>query len=137
MLRVYFTWQEFNEAARYLTNVLGTMRSKLDGIYGIPRGGLVLAVTLSHSLMLPLKDSVSPRALVVDDICDTGATLQPYVDNITATIHYKPGAAVRPTVFYALKREAWVVYPWEDLWESCLPTIHLDYAQNKSYSEGK
>ncbi|MEM3426770.1 MAG: hypothetical protein QW212_00720 [Nitrososphaerales archaeon] len=111
----YFTWQDFAQAARYLTYVLSSFRSHIDGIYGIPRGGLVLAVALSHSLKLPLRDSVSSATLVVDDICDTGTTLKPYTSNLTATIHYKPGARVCPTVFYAYKGEAWIVYPWEEL----------------------
>ena len=45
------------------------------GVYGLPRGGLPLAVWISHRAGIPLLLAPCRNALVVDDIADTGATL--------------------------------------------------------------
>ena len=50
------------------------------GVYGVPRGGLVLAVVLSHRLGLPLLLEPTAGCLVVDDVYETGQTLAPYRD---------------------------------------------------------
>ncbi len=126
---IIFTWKDFQEAVEVIVNglrkvdrerrgysieELGLSFKSFDGIYGIPRGGLVLAVCLSHRLDLPLRDSVNDRTIVVDDIADTGETLFPYRDNLIATIHWVEGSKVKPKV-YALEktRGEWVRYPWE------------------------
>ena len=52
---------------------------QIKNIYAIPRGGLPLAVSLSHRLNLPIimnETEISPQTLVVDDIFDSGATLK-------------------------------------------------------------
>ena len=52
-------------------------KTEINSIYGIARGGLVLAVLLSHRLQLPIveKDGINLRTLIVDDISDSGETL--------------------------------------------------------------
>ena len=44
-------------------------------VYGIPRGGLIVAVLVSHKLGIPLitslRDMYGKKFLVVDDIVDT------------------------------------------------------------------
>ena len=55
----YFTWSEFDKSVDYIANQCKNI--KLTGIYGVPRGGLCLAVALSHKLNIhliekPLKD---------------------------------------------------------------------------------
>jgi hypothetical protein len=56
--------------------------------------------------------------LIVDDICDTGETLKsytPYEYILTATIHHKQSAIVKPDFYYSLIPEnRWIVYPWEN-----------------------
>jgi hypoxanthine phosphoribosyltransferase len=89
-------------------------------IYGIPRGGLVIAVSLSHLLELPLvlsRDQIRPNTLVVDDIADSGATLdklckQAGFQMMIATLYYRSGSALRPDVFLRSKSK-WIVFPWE------------------------
>ena len=44
----YFTWGEFDKSVDYIANQCKKL--KLSGIYGVPRGGLCLAVALSHKL---------------------------------------------------------------------------------------
>ena len=48
----YFTWSEFDKSVEYITNNCKNL--KLSGIYGVPRGGLCLAVALSHKLKIKL-----------------------------------------------------------------------------------
>lgn len=52
----------------------------VDGIYGIPRGGLPLAVLLSNRLSLPLLMAPTKQCIVVDDIFDTGVLGRVLVD---------------------------------------------------------
>ena len=61
------------------------------------------------------------RALVVDDVSDSGTSLRAARDHVlergasevrVATLHIKPWTTFRPD-FYAEEVDAWVVYPWE------------------------
>ena len=56
----------------------------IDEIVTIPRGGLIPAVMVSHKLNRPIRHSIgqyseSTLVLVIDDIIDTGATIQQYI----------------------------------------------------------
>ncbi len=89
----------------------------LENIYGIPRGGLIVAVTLCHHLSLPLllsNEEIGVSTLVVDDICDSGKTLLPFVcECVTATLHVVRTAVVYPNFFVHVRKSDWVIYPWE------------------------
>ncbi|MFQ6053044.1 MAG: phosphoribosyltransferase, partial [Candidatus Bathyarchaeia archaeon] len=61
------------------------------------------------------------RALVVDDVSDTGESLKVARRHVlsrgasevrVATLHVKPWSRFRPD-FYAEEVDAWIVYPWE------------------------
>ena len=70
----------------------------MSGIYGIPRGGLCLAVALSHKLNIELLKEPRNNILIVDDIYDSGETLHRYkdfldskgIDRIVKKIIWKP-----------------------------------------------
>lgn len=100
---------------------------QLSGVYGVPRGGLVLAVMVSHRLKLPLLISPIRGCLIIDDICDSGETLLHYEQNSSAmnkplyhitTMMYKENALVKPEYYWGIKRTEWIVFPWED--KQCL-----------------
>lgn len=96
--------------------------SNITGVYGIPRGGVVLAVMISHKLDLPLLLAPVRGCLIVDDICDSGETLLHYDKNSSAfekplyhitTMMYKKGAIVTPEYYWGEKENEWIVFPWE------------------------
>ena len=75
----HMTWEEFNDSCDMIVEAIKKYYPfKFKNIYGIPRGGLVLAVRLSHLLDLPIiihKTKIGQNTLIVDDIADTGKTL--------------------------------------------------------------
>lgn len=114
---------QFDECISKLVELIRPNKDKYNFIYGIPRGGLIVGVWLSHQLgidyvtdadleVLGPKDKI----LIVDDIADTGITLEKYdwLVSDTATLHYKPRSIRKPT-YYAQETNDWIVYPWERL----------------------
>ena len=71
---IEFHWQHFDHAVVSLSDQLNG--PNISGVFGVPRGGLCLAVALSHALHLPLLDNPTPDALIVDDVYETGRTLE-------------------------------------------------------------
>ena len=53
---------------------------KISNIYGIPRGGLCLAVALSHKLNIKISKKPTKYTLIVDDIFETGMTLNNFTN---------------------------------------------------------
>lgn len=123
MVKRFLDWRFIEDATDRLVSNIQKSEIKLEAVYGLPRGGLIPAVILSHKLKIPYvvlgKDSEHyDTILIVDDICDSGKTLEKYKDfegNIyTATIHYKNSAVYEPHFWYKLASENdWLVYPWE------------------------
>ena len=94
----------------------------MGAVYGLPRGGLPIAVSLSHRLHLPLlmdyydrKIVTDKKILVVDDIADTGHTLKDFENkhNIICTFHYHEQSIIEPDYWIHKKDDDWIVYPWE------------------------
>ena len=119
MEKIYLTWKDIEDAVTSLAHRIKESGIEITSIYGLPRGGLIPAVMLSHKLNIPLfksgYDVLLGTTLIVDDICDTGETLEKYTNYPIATIHHKQTASVEPTFHYSLVRgTAWIVYPWEN-----------------------
>ena len=122
---VHYTWQDFDSAIDFLVRRLpaNTMREQGFHIYGEPRGGLPLAVALSHYLDLPIAHSIyGPGILWVDDIVDRGVTYKGrYNECAAAGIRFVGAVWVTklglPDVMacaVAADPEAWIVFPWEN-----------------------
>ena len=114
-----FTWTDFDSAIKVLTEKVVSCGRVFTNIYGIPRGGLVVAVALSHSLGLPVltnRKCVTLGTLVVDDISDTGKALLPFAlgGHAIATLHVVPTTRVQPTFFVQVRKLDWIKYPWEN-----------------------
>ena len=110
----YFTWNEFDESVDYIANRCKLW--KLSGIYGVPRGGLCLAVALSHKLNIQLIEKPLKYSLIVDDVFETGITLRSFKDiegaNFFVLISKKEPIWWN-TVNLSHKKE-WIVFPWEN-----------------------
>lgn len=120
MKKINFTWQEFDVAVESLYQQIIIDMADYDSIYGIERGGLILAVCLSHKLRIPLVREIRENTLVVDDINDTGKTLMilsNYINgaiSAVATIHLKAQTEFNSDYIYRLvEDDSWIVYPWE------------------------
>ena len=123
MNRYYVDWDEINALVFRLRFKIGFFKN----IYGLQRGGLIPAVMLSHQLGIPMvKGDIGPDTLIVDDICDSGETLDRLVKKYqtlysfpfnlkTAVLHYKPHTSCFEPTFYSEKwnKDVWLVYPWE------------------------
>lgn len=114
MEKQFITWQEVDECVDFLVQWVQNSHKKVTGVYGLPRGGLVLAVMLSHRLHVPLLGAPTQDCVIVDDLSDSGQTLWPFRERYTIlTMHCKMGSLVVPNAYFKLKPDAWVVYPWE------------------------
>lgn len=118
MATIYYTWEQFDEAVERLAHAIEAEGFPIKVICGVPRGGLVLAVALSHRLNKPLATltTLPPPDdwLVVDDISDSGKTLEKINPRLSATIHCVKVTSFVPTMYLDTKREGdWIVYPWE------------------------
>lgn len=115
--KTFFTWREFDKAVLNIASQAVRNGYHFDGIFGLARGGLPLAVALSHAMGLPLLAAPTKQSLVVDDIADTGFTLEGYQKRgfIVATILYKRHTScVIPNIYYrAIESSDWIVFPWE------------------------
>ena len=109
------SWIEFDECIDSISSQC--KNKKFEGVYGFPRGGLCLAVTISHSLELPLLDEPKTNSLIVDDIYDTGHTLE-RVKNLEGTETYVWISKKKPTWWNSykyIKNNEWIIFPWENI----------------------
>lgn len=111
--KVYLSWDDINILVEDLCQTIAASGAEIKSITGIQRGGLIPAVMISHKLHIPYVSRVNKDTLVVDDICDTGATLKRSIAMYTATLHYKPTAIFTPDFYSKEVGTEWIVYPWE------------------------
>lgn len=118
---IRLTWNDFDQAVDLIAGYCAAI--PVTGVYGFPRGGMPLAVALSHRLGVPLVPGpTAPGTLIVDDIHDTGRTLAPL-------LRPEPPTTPRPLVWVWVTREIaprgygavwagigedYVLFPWED-----------------------
>lgn len=123
--KLYLSWKWVDEQI----NKIG---DKLDGkeiefVAGIPRGGLIPAVMISHAFDVKYISYSSAKALpgdlrsktiVIDDISDTGETMAEAdkLNFITATLSIRVGTKTLPHFYGELiNDDRWLVFPWEKL----------------------
>ncbi|MEZ5232199.1 MAG: phosphoribosyltransferase [Acidimicrobiia bacterium] len=141
------TWSLFGEAIKELAVRVAESGFEPDIILAIARGGLIPAGTLGYMLSvkntftmnveyytgvderldmpvilppyLDLVDLEDRSFLVVDDVADTGHTLQmvqefcsPKVGEVrTAVLYHKPHSVIRPD-FVWRDTDKWILFPW-------------------------
>ena len=119
----YYSWSEFDKSVEYIANKCQFL--EFSGIYGIPRGGLCLAVALSHKLKINLISEPAKNSLIVDDVYETGVTLNNFKD-IEGAMFYVLFSKIKPTwwnTVHISEKKQWIVFPWEN-------TLNLESERN-------
>lgn len=144
---LHVTWEEVDRASSDLADKITESGFNPDVIVGILRGGVIPARLLVDKLGVEdmgvmevklykgvgsrrdkpylrqplLVDVLGKNVLVVDDISDTGLTLQLALNAVTlygprsvrtATLFIKPWTKLVPD-YYSRVTDKWVVFPWE------------------------
>jgi len=85
--KIRISYDEYGSMINELTEKL---RGKIDIVYGVPRGGLSIAVHISHHLGIPLVTNLKTlktvyyqKLLLVDDIVQTGKTFSNIINFLT------------------------------------------------------
>ncbi len=116
-------WDDFDRAVDALARRF--VGRKLDAIYGMPRGGLPLAVALSNILDVPLitgeETSIKLRGnvLLVDDIADHGVTiarLRKRFGPLPAAVWVRRDRCKHLENVEAIMMvsdDEWILFPWE------------------------
>jgi len=138
-LKEEISWEGFRSDVGLLLSRLKE-QDPFDRLVAVSRGGLVPAAIVARELgirivdticvasyagtaqgnatLLKSPESLSGRVLIVDDLADTGATIElirglfPAVT--VATVYAKPMGEAMVDVFGVPKDQAtWLVFPWE------------------------
>ena len=165
MKKVYYTWQDVENQTQEILRQLQRDAWMPDYVVGLTRGGLVPATLISQYLECPMEclkvslrdDNSQPesnlwmsedafeqkRILIVDDINDSGATLNwiqedwqssnlpdnPKWQEIwgntvrVATLVDNESSASELTVSYSAvglnkaEEDVWICFPWEEFWK--------------------
>ena len=110
----YFTWNEFDKSGEQIANKCSFR--EFSGIYGVPRGGLCLAVALSHKLKIELISEPIKNSIIVDDDYETGIKLKTF-KNIEGAMFFVLFSKIKPTwwnTVFISKKSQWIVFPWEN-----------------------
>ena len=126
--KVMISYATYGLLLSKLVEKIKTFGVEFSHVYGISRGGLPIAVHLSHSLGIKFLESNwheweidnNSFILVVDDVNDTGRTLKETVElfnhfkikSTTAVLYNKPWSlhSVGISVEYT---KDWIIFPWE------------------------
>jgi GTP cyclohydrolase I len=85
-------------------------------IYGVPRGGIYLAIQLSQLLNLPIveKNKIHKATLIVDDLVDSGKTRKKYPDNDFAALYKKQYTPIfQKRTYISDTINDWIEFFWE------------------------
>ena len=110
----YFSWNEFDKSVENIADKCKFLN--FSGIYGVPRGGLCLAVALSHKLKINLISEPIKNSLIVDDVYETGITLSTFKD-IEGAMFFVLFSKVKPTWWNSVhisEKKEWIIFPWEN-----------------------
>lgn len=120
--KLYVEWNDIENYVNKLSiQVFKDLNKCPSGVYGVPRGGLIIATLISYKLDIPLLLAPTKDCLIVDDIADSGRTLLHYTENDTqfnkyyiSTMFYHKRSMVKPNYYVFEKTDEWIVYPWEE-----------------------
>jgi hypoxanthine phosphoribosyltransferase len=123
--KVFYSWEWLDKTVMELGETILSSKTNIEYVTGVPRGGLIPAVMLSHYMnkkfksyneVIEMTNNVRQKVLVVDDISDSGETL--YKAETfgfqTATLTVRHSTIFIPD-FYGerIEDDRWLVFPWE------------------------
>ncbi len=114
------TWALFNKAVAAFVKHYRPMvhQERIVSVYGVPRGGLMLAVAISHHLGITLitdPEDIDPiSTLVVDDVIESGRTREKYAVLHFAAWFDKTTFNQNAMVADMVDPDTWLVFPWEE-----------------------
>ena len=123
--KLYLSWKWVDEQINHIGDKMEGY--ELEFVAGIPRGGLIPAVMMSHAFGIKyisyssaklLPQELRKKTLVVDDISDTGVTMKEAqdLDFLTAALSLRSGTKTVPMfVGQQVNNDSWLVFPWEKL----------------------
>lgn len=108
----------FNEIQKFIDDLSKQTEGKYTGVYGVPRGGLILAVMYSYRNNIPLLLAPQKGCLVIDDDIGTGLTINPYIGKYDVAVMYSnEDCSVKPTYLHAYYDDSvYKVFAWNE-WE--------------------
>jgi hypothetical protein len=123
--KLYLSWKWVDDQINKIGDKLEGLN--LEFVSGIPRGGLIPAVMMSHAYgikyisyssakMLPLE--LRNKTIVIDDISDTGLTMAEAdkLGFITSSLSTRIGTKTLPRLTgEIISDDRWLVFPWETL----------------------
>ena len=132
----HIDWKMFEALCIDLSETIEMMNYKYEYIFGIPRGGLVPATMLSHLLEIPMitnlydyKINDDTTILIVDDIVDSGSTMECYHRYDTAAVFWKNELSKGPQYCAEhAKTDEWIVFPWEQQTSDSISKVNLEEA---------
>ena len=122
-MKEFVSWELIEDCVTDIAFYLKDTGKDFKGVFGVPRGGSLLAVMLSHKLdityITDFRKVDDGDIIVIDDIVDTGKTFQFYKeqpetkDAHYVTIHEHKQSIIKPDYSVIDKQDKWIVYPWE------------------------
>lgn len=120
-VKTKISWNTIVKLADTISEQVSNNYKSIKSVYGIPRGGLVVALLISHRLKIPIveKQKINKHTLIVDDINDSGKTLYKFMklnnlDNMTAVLFRRYNSMFKETLYGKLvKTDNWLIFPWE------------------------
>ena len=109
---LHLTWTDFQFAVWSMADKVDRTRTH---IYGVPRGGLCLAVALSHETGIPLAMEPGPNMIVVDDIADSGKTIAEFEEaqRLVWVARHPARHVAQHVRLLPAGDDRWVLFPWE------------------------
>lgn len=119
MSKVILTLANVDDLARAAARlIVPTHPERAPRVYAIPRGGVAAAYAIGRHVVFDMVDHPSSADYIVDDLIDSGATMQRILDGFStaAWAPKRPLPVVlinKPELPEDHKLRGWIVFPWE------------------------